>query len=453
MLTAASVAIGFELAFAELAFARGPADASAPAAVPVITLHPGDYAISPDNPAPVVSGTVTELLPGGSGPVPYAGQPVVLADSVRGDISLVTDSAGGFTFTFIKPLPGETITAQVPESATTAAASAPAVSLTGQARLAARLSSAQVNYGTRVSITGTVGFAAGRSVVPLGGQQVRVFADGAGSPAATAVTVADGTFSVVLPREAAGVKWTVMTGGGRYLSAATATLPMGVNLPTAITGFQATLNQYWQLTFHGCLGLTASTPGWVPSLHGLVIQYASGPRGPWRLLGAVPKQNSYVCGDDGRTFTAKLSARGNYAYYRAVFSGTAPAGGTAAAGGTGYLPSVSKSELAWKFADRFARFAVSPHKVRKGGKLTVRGQLQYFDNGKWRPNAKQTVLIILRPQGSRTWYWIAKVTTNAKGAFTATFTDPVTAVWSAEYLGSSTQLAAVAASIAVPLKK
>ncbi len=50
------------------------------------------------------------------------------------------------------------------------------------------------------------------------------------------------------------------------------------------------------------------------------------------------------------------------------------------------------------------------------------------------------------------WHWIAQVTTNAAGYFTATFVDPVTATWSAEYLGDQAHLAAVGAMIGVPLK-
>jgi len=203
--------------------------------------------------------------------------------------------------------------------------------------------------------------------------------------------------------------------------------------------------QYWQLTFHGCLGLTANAPASVPPQGGLVIQYAPSARGPWRTLGAVPKPGGSGCGDHGRTFTAKLNARGNSAYYRAVFAGATQSGGT------GYLPAVSKTELAAKYADRISGFAVSARTVRPGGKLTVRGQLQYFA-GKWHPYARQQVLIILRPQGRRTWYWIVKVGTNAKGAFAATFIDPVTAVWSAEYLGGASHLAAAAPSIAVTVK-
>jgi len=60
-----------------------------------------------------------------------------------------------------------------------------------------------------------------------------------------------------------------------------------------------------------------------------------------------------------------------------------------------------------------------------------------------------SMTVHLLPRHSSTWYWIARVTTNAKGNFSSTFTDPVTAVWSAEYLGDKTRPASVGAMIPV----
>ncbi|HEX9031765.1 MAG TPA: hypothetical protein VF834_07940, partial [Streptosporangiaceae bacterium] len=45
------------------------------------------------------------------------------------------------------------------------------------------------------------------------------------------------------------------------------------------------------------------------------------------------------------------------------------------------------------------------------------------------------------PKGSTMWFWIVKVLTNSTGHFTATFKDPVSATWSADYLGDSTHYA------------
>jgi hypothetical protein len=417
---------------------------------PSVTLTVDNPAVSYDHRHPTVFGAVTVTLPGATTAAPYARHKIVLDDSVQGDVTVTTDKTGHYSHTFPSPRPGETVTAKVPASSTVAGASSPnSITFTthqDHVTMSERLSATTVTYGRKVSVRGTVRYAPGTGgLVPLNGQTVRIY-DGARSstPVATAVTDRTGHFTAALPKVAASLHW-VLRASGAYLSTATSTLPMKVNLPTAITGFHATLSQYWQVSFHGCLRPRPGVPGSVPSLAGLTIQYAPRPGGPWHTLGAVARQTSLICGNGGRTFSGTRPARLNYAYYRAVY-----AGGTNRAG-TGYLPAVSGKVLAWKYEDRITSFGVSARTVAKGGQLTVSGRLQYYF-AKWRNYPGQQVRIILRPQGSKTWYYIAVAQTNSAGQFSATFTDPVSATWSAEYLGDAAHLAAVAAMIYVAVK-
>ena len=47
-------------------------------------------------------------------------------------------------------------------------------------------------------------------------------------------------------------------------------------------------------------------------------------------------------------------------------------------------------------------------------------------------------MIYLHPKGSNpTWYWIYKVKTNAKGQFSLTFKDPVSATWQVGFAGNN----------------
>jgi len=405
-------------------------------------------ALSYGNQHPAISGTVTVLAPGAAAATPYAGEQVTLEDSQLGSVPLTTNASGGYSYTFAAPRAGETFSVQVPQTSAIAAAQSATETFTthnDKVRMAASLSAATVTYGGKVTVKGTVSYAPGTAkFVPLPRQSVRIYdRPGSMSPVASAVTDGKGNFAVTLPKEATSVHW-VLRAGGPYLNTATSTLPMKVNLPTVVTGFTAALNQLWQVSFRGCLGLRAGVPGYVPSLTGLTIQYAARPNGPWHKLGTVARQASFVCGNDGRTFSATLPAQLNYAYYRAVY-----AGGTDQTG-TGYLPSASGTALAWKYEDRITSFAVSKRTVTKGGKLTVSGRLQYY-SGKWRNYPGQQVLIILRPQGSKSWYWIAITETNAAGQFSATFTDPVSATWSAEYRGNSTHLDTAGGAVYVQL--
>jgi hypothetical protein len=425
-----------------------PSPSSSPLAAITIAPSPGNYVLSAANPAPVISGTITELAPGATA-APYADQAIVIDDSVAGDSSLLTSSTGGYSYQPSDPVPGETITVEVPATATNSAAAAPPVRLSAQLLLTAKLSASEVRYGTTVTVSGTVtGYASGGDA-PLSGQAVQVYATG-GLLAATTQTSAKGTFAAVLPREASSLSWTVQTGGGPYTTA-TDTLPMTVDLPTVITGFKATLNPFWQVSYQGCLGLAPGTPGYVPSLSGLTIQYAASTRGPWHTLGKVPTgQRSYVCGDDGRTFTGVLPALLASAYYRAVYAGSAHGSGAQSAG---YLSSASGTVRSWRYTDRITDFKVTPHTVRQGGKLTISGKLQYHPVRTWLNLTRRTVLIILRPAGSKTWYWILQATTNSKGDFTVTFADPLSATWAAEYLGGKNLLAAMSPTVSVPVKR
>jgi hypothetical protein len=413
---------------------------------PSIAQNAASLVISYDNKTPTITGTVTVLSPGATTPQPYEGQ-VILSDSVLGDVPLTTSANGGYSYKFTHPEPGEIFSIEVPATSSVAAATTAGAEFSAQTdpvAISASLSTSTVSYGRTVTASGTVSYEPGDSYVPLAGQVVRIYDKaGAQSPVATKVTGTNGQFTVALPKEAASVHWVVQAGGpavSPYLGAASVTLPMRVNLPTAVSGFGVALSVFGLLSFRGCLAMAAGVPGDVPAARSSVaIQYAAGPNGPWRSLEtAATSHNSAQCGN-GRAFSGSVSARLNYAYYRASYAGTSVAG-------TGYLSAASGRVLAWKYDDRITGFSVSPHTVAKGGKLTVQGQLQYF-SGKWRDYAGQSVYIILRPKGSRTWYYIVVAHTDSLGRFSATFTDPVTAAWSAEFFGNSAHLATLAALV------
>jgi hypothetical protein len=211
------------------------------------------------------------------------------------------------------------------------------------------------------------------------------------------------------------------------------------------------LDKYGMLSYSGCLSLPNGAHGELPAhLPRLAIQYQASPGGLWHQLASAPLKAS-TCGNGGEQVSGQALARLNLAYYRAYFPGDraardAAGGNGGTAGGTTasrYLPAASPTLLAWKFEDRIASLRVSPSVVPAKGTLTVRGVLQYYQSS-WHGLPGQPVLIILRPEHTSTWYWITQVTTDAKGQFSATFPDPESATWSAEYLGNNTYLATVA---------
>jgi hypothetical protein len=210
------------------------------------------------------------------------------------------------------------------------------------------------------------------------------------------------------------------------------------SLPAAFTGFSVSLGTDGMLAYSGCLGLPAGIPAIATvRLSRPSIEYAARPEGPWHAL-ATATLASTPCGNDGKEFSGHVGARLNLAYYRARLPGST------GASGAGSLDSTSPALLAWKFDDQITSFTVSPATTSANGRLTVTGALQCFSSG-WHAYAGQAVLIIMRPRGQRTWYWIRQVITGPDGHFTVKLPDPLTATWSAEFLGDATHLAAVAA--------
>jgi hypothetical protein len=409
---------------------------------PSIAPNPADLVITHDNRTPTISGTITTLAPGAANPEPYQGT-VMLADSVLGDQSLPIDAEGRYSFTFQHPQPGEIFSVVVLPSPTLGGGATATAQFDDQSdpvSLAASLSATTVTYGGKVTVGGTLNYQPGGSYLPLSGQTVRIYdRPGAPSPVATAVTSTSGHFTATLPKEAASVHWVVQAGGPSadpYLGSASLTLPMKVSLPTSVSGFEVALSMFGQLSFRGCLALLSGVPGRVPSLSGLSIQYAPGANGPWRTLGAVPGQSGGQCGTGGLKFSGTLPARLNYAYYRVWYPG-------ATAAGTGYLATTSGRVLVWKYLDRITGFSVTPATVPANGKLTIKGQLEYY-SGTWRDYAGQQVYIILRGAHCSNWCYIARPSTDSSGRFSATFTDPESATWSAEFFGNSTHLATLA---------
>jgi hypothetical protein len=205
----------------------------------------------------------------------------------------------------------------------------------------------------------------------------------------------------------------------------------GVVHPTVISGFKASLSQYWRLSATGCLGFPASdTTDQMVHTSGPTGQYET-PGGSWKKLGAISgNESDQACGTGGIKFSGTYTTPENYAHYRVVYAGTT--------GATSYAATTSSSVLAWRYSDRIIGFKVSPTVVNAGGKLTVSGTLQYYSAG-WHTYSGQTMVVYLHPAGSKpkTWDLKAKVKTNSKGKFSITLKDSASGTWWAAFEGNN----------------
>ncbi len=360
--------------------------------------------------------------------------PAGLQVAIQSGTSTIADvpvaSDGTFSYA-IKPSASESVTASVVGNATVGVSNAsPSVDLTvtdDTPTLSLKVNPVTETYGKPVAVTGTLTDAA----TAVAGQQIWVNTTNSATGAlATGNTTATGAFSITLPERAAGGTLYVGSASANDLSTVSVPLTLKVVHPTAESGFKVTLNQYWGLSVSGCIGFPAGDKTEkITHTSGLTLEYAE-PGGTWRKLAAInANEADHACGTGGIEFTGTFTAPQNYAYYRVVYAGTT--------GATGFAANNGYSVLAWRYDDRITDYKISPTTVNAGGKLTISGVLQYWYSG-WHNYSGQTIVIYLHPQGSNpTWYWLVKIKTNAKGQFSTTFKDPVSATWQAAFEGNN----------------
>lgn len=395
-----------------------------------VTLTAANANLSYSDPSTTLSGQVTLTNPDGTPDTDFPADLEVGILSGGTSIAEVPVGSDGTFSYLITPSASESVEAEVIGDAV-ASSSLPSASVAlavATPTLSLKVNPVTETYGKPVTVTGTLTPAS----TPLAGQGIWI--NTTNSPAgalATGTTTASGAFSVTLPERAVGGTLYVGSTSTAGPSAAAVPLTLKVVHPTAISSFKTTLNQYWGLSVSGCLGFPASDKTErITHTSGLTVEWGSSPTGPWKKLAAINgNESDQACGTGGIKFTGSFEAPLNYAYYRVVYAGTT--------GATSYAATNGNAVLAWRYDDRITDFKVSPTTVNAGGKLTISGVLQYWYGG-YHNYGGQTVVIYLHPKGSNpTWYWLVKVKTNAKGQFSTTFKDPVSATWQAVFEGNN----------------
>ena len=107
----------------------------------------------------------------------------------------------------------------------------------------------------------------------------------------------------------------------------------------------------------------------------------------------------------------------------------------------------------WRRADKLTS-TVSATKVKKGAKLTVKGQLNRanWTKGVYQGYAAQGVSLEFRKTGAKTWTTVKVVTSSKTGALSATVTDTKAGSWRYAYVGNGSSGAASSAASTVGLK-
>ncbi|MCW2933947.1 MAG: hypothetical protein JWM19_4909, partial [Actinomycetia bacterium] len=300
-------------------------------------------------------------------------------------------------------------------------------------KVTATASATQLNYGQRLTISGTASYDPGSGYVPLTDSTVEVYnvsGSGPGTPLATATTNASGHYTVAFADKSGPTAFNVYAGAlptgqnATVLSQAVATTAkVNLAMPVKFFSLRGSLSAFGELTLKGCLAVGGSN---FPPALPLQVQYAGHPNGPWIHLATVKGHfTPTACGSGGyvgELFTYQVPAAVSSAYYRLSYAGTKT-----------YMAGTSAVVHEGHILTKITNFTISPHKVAVNHDVTVSGRL-WDDARGWHPFARQRIWIFFHYQG--TWYYFpSHPMTNSSGWFSGRFAVPVSAPWLAQYDG------------------
>ncbi|MFJ4963420.1 HtaA domain-containing protein [Streptomyces sp. NPDC088729] len=217
----------------------------------------------------------------------------------------------------------------------------------------------------------------------------------------------------------------VFVNGAGETATSPATLTVSA-VPTRVVSFNASpepVGKGSTLKVTGTLQAVGATDDvWRPQARTSVVieSMAAGGR-TWSRVATVATGSTGV-------FSASVTAAKD-SHWRARYAGTADL--AAATGSSDYVDVRLRSAV--------SGFNAGPEPVRKGRTITVKGTLRSLD-GVWKNTAGQSVNILFKADGSRTWSKLATVRTNSRGVFSKGFAAKKDGTWKAEFKATSSRL-------------
>jgi hypothetical protein len=265
-----------------------------------------------------------------------------------------------------------------------------------QTHITAQLSTSKISIGQAATVTGHLTADTESGTVPLANEPVLVYLLGSGRPAGQATTDGNGDYSykiVAAPGSLGQV--TVFTdfndtgADPAYTSASSASLPLRVPVTRSFSGGEISADAYGDVTLAGSL-YPELKPGAPVS-----IQFSPNGSSQWKQVAvAHADSNGYFRG---------TGYSGHSGWWRAYYAGDADD-----------YPIAVDNYKNWRWNTHFTGFKAK----RAGSKVKVTGTLiRYFSTSRKGGFAGQTVQIIFRFKGKKTWYLIGHAKTNSKGQF------------------------------------
>lgn len=396
-----------------------PAFADGTAAV---TIAASPVSVDPEHPTATLTGKVT----GADGAPVAAGTAVELtAPADQGAVTAgTTDADGNYTATLAPNGTSDSVvvSASVPSLGLTSDAVTVAI-VRGQADTVMNADRSTLDEGAALTLSGAVTY---KGVAVPGGKAVlgQTPDSTCTAPAMAPQTLtvgADGKFSTSVKPHCGGMFYVDSSPAGLY-KGGRVTLGQTTVRYAGRLAFSTTMDAYGQVT--AWTNLYSGSGGGQVYNRKVILEYSSNGTTGWKTMRTFSPWNSGY----------KTSLRVTYSgYWRSRFLGDA-----------NYAPSTSPVQKVWRWSTKMSKLGASTTSLRKNKYLTVSGNLYrwYSSKGGYGAFGGQSVRIIFRFKGKKTWYHVKWVKTDRKGHYSAKVRAYGDGYFAAIFAGSSDTWAA-----------
>ncbi|MFC5187180.1 carboxypeptidase-like regulatory domain-containing protein [Actinomadura harenae] len=364
-----------------------------------VTIAAAPASVDPEHPTATITGKVT----GTDGAPVAAGTAVELtAPAGQGDVTAgSTDADGNYTATLSPNGTSDSVVvaASVPSLGLTSGQVTVAITR-GQTDAVMNADKSTLDEGQSLTLSGAVTY--NGTAVPGGKAVIGQTPDGdctAPAMAPQTLTVgADGKFSTSVKPNCSGTFYVDTSPAGLY-KGKRVTLGHTTVRYAGKLAFSATMDAYGQIT--AWTNLNSPSGGGQIYNRKVVLEYSANGTTGWKTVKTFADYGSGY----------KTSLRVYYSgYWRSRFLGDA-----------NFAPSVSPSKKLWRWSTKMTKLNASKTSIKKNKYITVSGYLSRWNTSKngYAAFGGQSVRIIFRFKGKKTWYHVKWVKTDRKGHYSA----------------------------------
>ncbi|MEV5573592.1 Ig-like domain-containing protein [Spirillospora sp. NPDC052269] len=364
-----------------------------------ITIAAAPASVDPEHPTATLTGKVT----GADGLPVAAGTAVELsAPAGQGDVTGgTTDADGNYTATLSPNGTSDSVPVEASVPSLNLKSESVTVSIDrGQTNTVMSADKSILDEGQALTLSGAVTYkgaavAGGTAVI---GQTPDGSCTGTPMSPVTLTVGADGKFSTSVKPHCAGTFYVDTAPAGLFKGGRVALGHTNVRYSGNLA-FSATMDAYGQVT--AWTNLKSASGGGQVYDRKVILEYSSNGTSGWK--------NMKTFSGWGTGYKATLSVYYS-GYWRARFLGD-----------SGYAPAVSPTKKLWRWSTKMSKLSASKTSIKKNKYIYVSGNLYRWSTAKngYGAFGGQSVRIIFRFKGKKTWYHVKWVKTDRKGHYSA----------------------------------